>query len=342
MSAVASDDIAHGPWVQSLRLAFNILFLAVGVLALTWLVSNIRSVPPDMRGAVLRRGTLERVENAGLLLAWPRPFEEVVLLPSAERSLELRVDRLDATPAGTARAPLDAVSISADPRANIAFFLTGDAGVVHLAASAFYRVSDPAAFLLARDGLDGLLQRIVIASAVGVAAARDLDSIVVTGPQEGHPASREQLRADLLREVNRRLEALQARGLGVGVAMTRIDLVAALPSTAQVAFDKVLIATQDADAAVAEARTETERWSQLAEQGRDKLLDGAQASGEELLSRARARTAEISALAAAPDAASVLDRLYFERIGPIIAKARRVDTFDAAGAGRLILPGGTR
>ncbi len=43
---------------------------------------------------VLRLGALERIQNAGLLLAWPRPFEQVVILPAADRVIERRVEGL--------------------------------------------------------------------------------------------------------------------------------------------------------------------------------------------------------------------------------------------------------
>ena len=337
---VAPDDSLTGPWIQSIRLAFGFLFVAVGVLAVLWLASNIRSVPPDARAAVLRFGSLDRVAGSGLLLAWPQPFEEVVLLPSPDRSLGMRVDRLDQAPPFRAQTA-QAFPVSTDPRANIAFFLTGDASVAHLTADIFYRVTDPAAYLLAREGLDGLLQRLAIAGAVTIAAERSLDGILVTGMQAKLSASLDQLRTDLAREVNRRLAELAADDAGVGIEVTRVDLASDLPSIAKAAFDQVLVATQAADSAIAEANTEAETWRQKAYQDADKIRYDAQAAAEEALSRARARTAEANALADQTGSPSVLDHIYFERIAKILSKAHRVDVFDPAGASRLILPGAT-
>lgn len=330
----------QGPWVQAVLLAFSFLFAAVGVLAVIWLISNIREVPPDARAAVLRFGTLQRIQASGLLLAWPRPFEEVVLLPSQERSIELRISRLDAEPPDLQQSART-YPINADPRLNIAFFLTGDPGVVHLGATAFYRVTDPAAYLLVKNQLDIMLERLVIASAVAVSAARSLDSILVTGPQTGGSASREQLRAEIIHEANHRLNLLAERGDGFGVDLTRIDLSANLPGAAKTAFDQVLVASQEADNAIARARTEAESLRQRSDQDRDTVVEAAKATAEERLSQARSRTAEISALAHAPHAVagSMIDRLYYERIGKILGQAHRVDTFDPAGAERLILPG---
>ncbi|MBV8083298.1 MAG: protease modulator HflK, partial [Chloroflexi bacterium] len=40
-------DMPEGAWAQSVRLAFRFLFTAVLVMALCWMVSGIRQVPPE-------------------------------------------------------------------------------------------------------------------------------------------------------------------------------------------------------------------------------------------------------------------------------------------------------
>ena len=351
-------------WAQSIRIAFRFLFIGVGVLAALWPVSNIRQIAPDTRAVVQRLGDVVRVHGPGLLLAWPSPLEEVTLVPSPDRAVELRLARLDA-PTSEHSGSLTSFPVSTDPRDNIAFTLTGDQSVVHLAALLLYRVTEPAAFLLARDRLPALLEPIFIASAVRICAGRDLDSILVAGTEAmgraqsrepasdqspevlaaqsapGTSVSREQLRADIVREVNRRLEELARSGTGIGVELVRIDLAADLPSVAKAAFDQVLVNTQQADAAIAHARTEAEQRRQSAEQERSALIYRAQAAATETVTQARSRTAAIEALARDPAASSVavtLDPIYYERIGKILRTAHRVDTFDQVG-GRLILPG---
>src|SRR5690348_8876794 len=96
---LATDDAAEladadappsGAWAQSTVLAFRFLFIVVGLLALGWVVSNCREITPDSHALVLRFGTVVRQQGAGLLLAWPRPIEQVVVTPAADRQLELR------------------------------------------------------------------------------------------------------------------------------------------------------------------------------------------------------------------------------------------------------------
>jgi regulator of protease activity HflC (stomatin/prohibitin superfamily) len=163
-----------GPWEQAIRLAFGFLFAAIGVLMLAWGVSNMRVVPPDARAAVLRLGVVTRIEGPGLLLAWPQPIEQVVLLPGSDRQISQTVRRFDTTPVALTGQPPE-FQVSPDARSNAAFLLTGETGIVHLQATLFYQIDDAAAYLLAASHVPAALDRIFGASAVAVCATRGLD-----------------------------------------------------------------------------------------------------------------------------------------------------------------------
>ena len=157
-----------GAWAQSAKLAFRFLFLAVCLAAIGWSVSNFRQVPPESRAIVYRFGSIVRQQGAGLLMAWPRPIEQVVILPSEDRQIEFRIDQFE---------PDSAVGgdfmISDYARENTAFLLTGDASVVHLQATLLYQIIDPAAYILAAEHVGPALQRLFVASAVlGLRLAR--------------------------------------------------------------------------------------------------------------------------------------------------------------------------
>ena len=96
------SDEAHvglrSPWLQAGRLAFLALFGVTLLAALAWAFSNVRQIGPENRAVVLRLGALERLAGPGLLLAWPQPLEQVVLLPSAEQVIERRVEGLQGLP----------------------------------------------------------------------------------------------------------------------------------------------------------------------------------------------------------------------------------------------------
>jgi regulator of protease activity HflC (stomatin/prohibitin superfamily) len=338
----ARDDEPAGAWVQSTKLAFRFLFLAVCLAAVGWSLSGIREVPPESQALVYRFGVIARQQGAGLLVAWPRPIEQVVILPTADRQIEFQINHFtsDATP--------DADLYSADARENVAFLLTGDASVVHLESTLFYRIIDPTAYVLAKEHVAPALGRLFVASAVSVCAARDLDTILVARPElavgsnAAARAGREHLRVDLMNAINRRLNELSNAGAGLGIVVSRVDLAASVPLGAKEAFDHVLVASQLAERDIAEAHTLAARTALDANRDFDRILANAVAKGAEQVTEAKTRTAEIDALARGSpgfSASMLMSRIYFDRVGALLAKAARVDTVDQNGGVHLILPG---
>ncbi len=335
-------DAPEGAGAQSVRFGFRFLFAAVLVMALGWMVSGIRQVPPDSRAVVLRLGQVVREQGPGLLLTWPRPIEQVVLLPSADSQFSMRIARLDAGAALIGRRV--EYQLSSDPRRNAGFLLTGDGGVAHLQATVLYRISNPAAYLIERDHVVAGLERLVVASAVEVAASRSIDAILVASTAEGAGASPspEQFRLDLVTAVNRRLAALAAQGAGLGVTVTRVDLAASLPEAARYAFDHILAVTQLAEQTVAQARNYAEKAKQSAVQERQRILTAATAAADERRAQAVTATAPILALvpqAGTPAGKAVISRIYYDRIGALLRRAQQVVSFDPSSGSELVLPG---
>jgi|HubBroStandDraft_6_1064221.scaffolds.fasta_scaffold120249_2 regulator of protease activity HflC (stomatin/prohibitin superfamily) len=331
-----------GAWAQAAKLAFRFLFLAVCVAALGWSVSNFRQVPSDSRAVVFRFGQLVKQQDAGLLMAWPEPIERVVILPAADRQMEFRLDQLQPGPTAFN------YMISPLPRENVAFLLTGDNSVVHMQATLLYQITDPAAYVLSAEHVAPALQRLFVASAVAVSAARDLDTILVARPELDTAANtaartgREQLRSDLLNAINRRLEDLTEQGAGFGVTVSRVDLVASIPTGAKFAFDSVLVASQQADREVANARTRATMTAQRANEDRNQIATDAQARAAERINDAKTRTAAITAYVEGSPGLSgpmLANRIYYDRIGGLLGKAARVDTLDKDGGVNLMLQG---
>lgn len=360
--APASEDtgtIAEpaGAWEQAADRSFKFLFLMVLLLALTWLMSNCREVPADSRAIVLRFGTVVREAHAGLLLALPQPFEQAIILPSADRQIAFKVSEFEsAAPEGAFFPPKQsadtaagsAVGISPDPRQNAAMLLTGDMSVVHWDARLFYQITDATAYVQSSEHVPPALERLFVASAVAIAARRDLDTILVARPDRTASSDtarqgRETLRTDLLAEVNRRLADLAGQGASLGIAVSRVDLGASVPSEAKPAFDSVLLAMQTAQTGIAEARTQAETISQKADQDRDRILTDAQAQAEEKITLAQTRVAAISAFSNNPLGFSgpmLSNQLYQEQVGALLQSAGHVFAADGAGGAHLILPGG--
>ena len=341
----------QGAWAQSVALSFRFVFIAVYVLGIVWAFSNFRLIPADSRAIVMRFGTVVREEGAGLLIALPQPFEQVRMLPSADRQIEFKIKAFAAKGvtviSGSQIAPATAYMVSHDPRENAGMLLTGDMSVVHLDATLFYRITDAKAFVLSADHVTPALERLFVASAVSVCGSRDLDTILVARPELETAAGtaragRERLRTDLMNEVNRRLADLAKQGASLGITVGRVDLVPSFPAEAKSAFDSVLVTMQEAQTNAAEARTEAEMKSQQANQERDRLVTDTQAGAGELVNNATTRTAAIAALAQSTQGLSgdaLTSQIYTDRIGGILGNAAQVLTTDGNGGAHLIIPG---
>jgi modulator of FtsH protease HflK len=354
MSAAISRRAGFG-LAESVGLGFRIAFAALLLLAVGWAVGNLRQVPADSRAVVQRFGQIVRVQDAGLMLAWPSPIEQITLVPAWDRQIALKmVVPADSGPTAETdfqvRQPDDVVSLRRQPDAwNGEYFLTGDDSVVQFEATLYYRVTDPAAYVLERDHVDPALQRLYRASAVAIAASHDLDDFLVARPEEANLSAgadaanrREALRGDMVTAINQRLAALRRDGASLGVQATRVDIVALLPPVAKKAFDDVLTAAQIADQTVAAARTDAAHTMQEAQRAHDRTLAEADATAEEEVRQAQADTADIGDLHAAMTPAnrdSLLAQYYHDRIGAILRKIGHVTTVDMRGGQPIIIPG---
>jgi regulator of protease activity HflC (stomatin/prohibitin superfamily) len=340
--------VVNSPWLQASRLAFLGLYVVTLLAALGWAVSNVRQIDPQNRAVVFRFGELDRVQNAGLLMAWPQPFEQVVLLPSADRVIERHVETLLRSPTALAADKVTSFATPmSDALAGSGYLLTGDAGVVQLDVTAYYRVTDPREFVLQGEHVLPALDRLVNRSAVSLTAARDLDTILVARPElvgsDSQSAERrERLRGDLVQGINKRLDDLAKTGVGLGVEVVRVDVQSSLPAAAVNAFNAVLTASQQADQAVANARTDAEKVSQTANQQSDRTLQVAHAQASERLAKAQTDTAAVTGLAQSIQNKSdpgLLLRIYRERVPAILKQAGSVTTVDPDDDSRLIIQG---
>lgn len=338
--------LRRSPWGQSWRIAFFGLYAASLLAALTWLFSCIHQVDPQSRAVVFHFGNPTRIVGAGLLLAWPHPIDSVELIPAPERILEHDVQVLQ-----RAR-QLEQVNNwerSGDAGAGAGYLLTGDAGVVQLDVRVFWRVSDPVRFALQRDHIDPLIDRLSERAATVVCAGRDLDTILVARPEmlqsDQHTAeARSRLRNDFKQTLLQSLARMAAEGNDPGITIERVDIASSLPDNAVAAFNAVLTASQQADQAIASARTDATLRAQQAQQQADRVIQQAEASREETLAKANIDTQSIQQLSQAQrdgQDGGLLQRLWRERVSKILAQAGQVITVAPGEDSRLILQGPT-
>ena len=337
---------APGPIAQSVAIGFRSVYIAAALLALVWLTSNIREIASDSQAVVTRFGRIVRSQEAGLLIAWPRPIEQVLLLPGPERQLSQDVAALQ-PPTDRAAALIGPTSALALP-SNASAYMTGDGNAVLLSATLTYRISDPTAYALQESHVPAALNRLFRASTVQVAAGRNLNDFLVvpSAAQAGEGASvmalRAEVRGELLQSVNARLQALASAGAPLGVEVERIDMTASLPPEAKSAFDAVLVAAQAADRGVATARTDAERRRQGAQQLREQLISSAQAEAQEMVSNATVATAAILPLEREESPLtrnSLLMNQYRTDVSSIMNHAGEVTLVNPKSGVRFLMPG---
>jgi len=349
-----------GPIAQSVAVGFRAMYIAAALLMLFWATNNIRQIPSDSQAVVRRFGRIVRAQESGLLVAWPRPVEQVQMLPGPGRQLSQDVSSLlapsdkyqavigGAMPASAGAATPAPAGGQAATGVRPGEYLTGDGNVVLLTASLIYRITDPIAYALEDTHVGPALDRLFRATSVHTTAGRNLNDFLVvqTADQSANGqnlvALRSEVRESFLKTMNDRLHGLEG-GADLGVEVEQINLTPSLPPEAKTAFDQVLVATQAADRGVAQARTDAERRRQQANSEAERLVSGAQATAKETVTKASVDTATITALVSdqrnAASRSSLLLREYRARVANIMDRTGRVTLVDPKGGVRVILPG---
>jgi regulator of protease activity HflC (stomatin/prohibitin superfamily) len=338
-------------------IGFRSVYIATALLLLVWLGSNVREIASDSQAVVRRFGKIVRTQPAGLLIAWPRPIEEVQLLPGPQRQLSQDVAALQA-PTDKSAALIGPGSGSSSLPPNAEAYLTGDNNAVLLSATLIFRINDPVAYALEGSHVPAALDRLFRASTVQVAAGRNLNDFLplyvsplvgtgnaqqLAGAEAGTVvALRAEVRERLLQSVNARLQALSAAGTPLGVDIERIDIKPLLPPEAKSAFDAVLVAQQAADRGIATASTDAERRRQGATQLSEQLISSAQATAQEMVSTATVATSVILPLEREDSTltrSSLLLNQYRARVSDIMNRVGAVTLVDPKSGVRFLMPG---
>lgn len=330
-----------GPIAQSVVLGFRALYIAMLVLAFFWVVSGVHVIASDSQVVVRRFGRIVRAQQTGLLIAWPRPIEQVQILPGPQRQLTQDVSALIA-PSDKYQAALGGQAANTSVQ-HAGAYLTGDGNVVLLTASLNYRINDPIAYALEESHVAPALDRLFRAATVRVTAGKNLNDFLVVQSNGAQSSNRQALVRELmLRAMNDRLHLLDAAGAGLGVEIERINLTPSLPPSATPAFNQVLVATQEADRGVAVANTYAERRRQQAATEAQQMVSAAEATARETVSKASVDTASILALehdeTTSQGRNSLLLQQYRARVANIM-NTGRVTLVDPKSGVRVVLPG---
>jgi membrane protease subunit HflK len=289
--------------LAALRSSIRILRWGMLVLVLIYLCSGITTVGPNQRGLILRFGrALPKSAPPGLLLAFPQPIDEVVMLPA--KSVQEVV--LDAwTPNDNSWR--DSLHPARDP-----YTITGDVNIIRARFSVRFQVADPIAYEFGASERENLRDVICYQSASRVLAGMNVDDALTT-------------RRDFIGQESMRLAQEEFDRLGLGIQLLAFETREINPPA------PVLPAFQDVVSAKVEARTLVEparsrHASVIPEANAEayRIEQEAQSYAQGLVAKAQGEVSAFLALLKEYRAnpGTVHTRLYAEMIEKVLPKVR--------------------
>jgi len=269
---VNAIDPAQQSLSDALRVSFGLLRVVMIVMVLLYLVSGFYQVGERETAVVTRFGKIvtdaegNAEKKSGWYFGWPFPIDNVVTVPTSERSIDLPTAFV--YEGEGAPGPLNPEKDGS--------LITGDANIVHARFSAQYVISDPVAFIRNFGDPDAVTQdRMDFATAEGLTAFRIqrtgqqiADDLVVNMVEQGivHAVASAKandviggrFRADQARLVAQR----QLDELNVGITLTNIAI--RLP--------EMPLSVRDAYGLVAQSEATKSTLINTAESDRTRLL----------------------------------------------------------------------
>ncbi len=303
---------------DALRLTFRLLRVVLLLAVLAYLASGVFIVPQHERAFVLRFGRpvgvgADRVKGPGLHWSWPRPFTEIVRVPT-ERVQSVASRRFWYGRASPFQdMPEDHGSLRPGEDG---YALTGDANLLHHRWAVRYNVSDPYRYIFGYAQPEQTLLDELDRAVIRVSARFPIDRALRTDVAAFRDAVESELRE--------RLTALD-----LGVRLQGVDLLGiAPPMPVASAFDRVTQSAQQRDQLISDARAFAVRTANEAEAEADRRIAAGSAD----------RQRRVSAVAARADAFAAL-RDAWRRHPALVEHTLRQDALrDAlARAGRKLL-----
>jgi membrane protease subunit HflK len=282
--------------LAALRSSIRILRWGMLVLMLIYLCSGITTVGPNQRGLVLRFGrALPKSAPPGLLLAFPAPIDEVVMLPA--KSVQEVV--LDAWAPNN-----DSWRDSLHPARDL-YTVTGDVNIIRARFSVRFQVADPIAYEFGASERENLRNTICYQSACRVLAGMSVDDALTT-------------RRDFIGQESMRLAQEEFDRLGLGVQLLAFE------TSVLQAFQDVISAKVEARTLVEPARSRHASVIPQANAEAYRIEQEAQSYAQGLIAKAQGEVSAFLALLKEYRAnpGTVHTRLYAEMIEKVLPKLR--------------------
>ncbi|MFQ5462103.1 MAG: SPFH domain-containing protein [Phycisphaerae bacterium] len=248
-------DAASQSLADALRSSFGILKGIMVILVVLYLVSNIRGIGGHEEALVLRLGKLlPDVREAGLVLAFPFPIDEIVRLPTKKSNA------LDITSHTFFRKPNEIgkrLSFISRGEGGLhptldGALLTADTGLVHVQWKVTYKIDDVQAYVTRMAGrkieaAESLIRTMVETTGIAVASEMTAEEIIRTRVDYAQ--------SEMKRRINRRLAQLET-----GISVESVEMYEPTPPLAvRKAFERTQQAENAKEQRIRQARRDRTR-----------------------------------------------------------------------------------
>lgn len=289
--------------LAALRSSIRVLRWGMLVLVLIYLCSGITVVAPNQRGLILRFGrALPKSAPPGLLLAFPAPIDQVVMLP-AKNVQEVVLDAW--TPNDDSWR--ESLHPERDP-----YTITGDVNIIRARFSIRFQVADPIAYEFRASERENLCNAICYQSACRVLAGMSVEDALTT-------------RRDFIGQESMRIAQAELDRLGLGVQLLAFETREINPPAPVLpAFQDVVSAKVEAKTLVEPARSRHASVIPEANAEAYRIQQEAQSYAQELTAKAQGQVSAFLALLKEYRAnpGTVQTRLYAEMIEEVLPKVR--------------------
>jgi membrane protease subunit HflK len=289
--------------LAALRSSIRVLRWGMLVLVLIYLCSGITVVAPNQRGLILRFGrALPKSAPPGLLLAFPAPIDEVVMLP-AKNVQEVVLDAW--TPNDDSWR--ESLHPERDP-----YTITGDVNIIRARFSIRFQVADPIAYEFGASERENLCNAICYQSACRVLAGMSVDDALTT-------------RRDFIGQESMRIAQAELDGLGLGVQLLAFETREINPpAPVLAAFQDVVSAKVEAKTVVEPARSRHATVIPEANSEAYRIQQEAQSYAQELTAKAQGQVSAFLALLKEyrGNPGTMQARLYAEMLEEVLPKVR--------------------
>ena len=241
-----TEDAGAQALAEALRSSFGLIKVVMVALVVVFLFSNFFIVGPTERALILRLGKPlgagdKVLLGPGLHFALPYPLDEVKKVPISEvQRLDSSVGWYATTPeqerAGTEPPPGPSLNPAVD-----GYALSADGNIIHTRAALYYRIQDPARFILDFANATNALQNALDNALISTAARFSVDDILTRDIAAFKDAVRRRLTDEV--ETQR-----------LGVSVEQCDVESRPPRTLKDAFNLVLQSEVERSKKINEAR----------------------------------------------------------------------------------------